>query len=83
MRITSICILATLPLFSSAADWPGWRGPDRTDLSSESGLRTSWPDGGPKQQWVFSNAGVGYSGPAIVDASNVDAVVAGAALGAR
>ncbi|MBM3833757.1 MAG: polyvinylalcohol dehydrogenase [Verrucomicrobia bacterium] len=49
-----------------AADWPQWRGPDRTGLSSEKGLLKAWPEGGPKQVWIFKNAGDGYSSPAIV-----------------
>jgi outer membrane protein assembly factor BamB len=49
-----------------AADWPQWRGPDRTDLSSEKNLLNSWPEGGPKRVWLYKNAGDGYSGPAIV-----------------
>lgn len=48
------------------ADWPQWRGPDRTDLSKETGLLKSWPEDGPKRVWLFENAGLGYSGPAIV-----------------
>jgi outer membrane protein assembly factor BamB len=47
-------------------DWPQWRGPDRTDVSKETGLLKSWPAEGPKRAWVFKNAGDGYSGPAIV-----------------
>ncbi len=47
-------------------DWPGWRGPDRTDVSKETGLLKSWPAGGPKRVWLYENAGSGYSGPAIV-----------------
>lgn len=56
--------LSTISL--RAADWPQWRGPDRTDISSEKGLLKSWPEGGPKRVWLFKNAGDGYSGPAIV-----------------
>ena len=26
--------------------WPQWRGPDRTDLSTETGLQQQWPEGG-------------------------------------
>lgn len=48
-------------------DWPQWRGPDRTDISKETGLLKSWPEGGPKRVWLFENAGNGYSGPAIVN----------------
>lgn len=51
--------------WAAAEDWPGWRGEDRTDLSKETGLLKSWPEGGPKQVWMFAEAGKGYSGPAI------------------
>ena len=47
-------------------DWPQWRGPDRSDVSRETGLLKSWPPGGPKRVWLYENAGNGYSGPAIV-----------------
>ena len=57
------CALATT---ASALDWPQWRGPDRSDLSKEAGLLKQWPAEGPKQVWLFKNAGQGYSGPAIV-----------------
>jgi outer membrane protein assembly factor BamB len=48
-------------------DWPQWRGPDRTDLSKETGLLKKWPAEGPKRVWLFENAGNGYSGPAIAN----------------
>lgn len=51
---------------ASALDWPQWRGPQRDDLSAETGLLKQWPADGPKQLWVFKNAGNAYSGPAIV-----------------
>src|SRR5262249_29250745 len=47
-------------------DWPQYRGPNRDDVSAEKGLLDQWPEGGPKLLWTFANAGVGYSGPAIV-----------------
>lgn len=49
-----------------SADWPQWRGPHRDDVSTETGLLKSWPEGGPPRSWLFENCGVGYSGPAIV-----------------
>ncbi len=49
-----------------AADWPQWRGPDRTDISQETGLLKEWPEGGPPRVWLFQECGMGYSGPAIV-----------------
>ena len=33
---------------AQAADWPQWRGPDRTDVSKETGLLHTWPEGGPE-----------------------------------
>ncbi len=48
------------------ADWPQWRGPDRTDISQETGLLKEWPEGGPPRAWLFEDCGLGYSGPAIV-----------------
>jgi outer membrane protein assembly factor BamB len=53
-------------LRANTFDWPQWRGPDRSDVSKETGLLKSWPEGGPKRVWIFENAGQGYSGPAIV-----------------
>jgi outer membrane protein assembly factor BamB len=63
--------LFALGLFSATAlaagyDWPQWRGPNRDDVSKETGLLKSWPTGGPKRIWIYENAGNGYSGPAIV-----------------
>ena len=49
------------------ADWPGWRGPNRTGVSSEKGLLKEWPKPGPSPVWQSSNAGLGYAGMAIVD----------------
>jgi outer membrane protein assembly factor BamB len=51
---------------AATLDWPQWRGPERSDLSKETGLLKEWPAAGPKQVWIFKNAGQGYSGPSIV-----------------
>lgn len=66
----SLAALIALTSFSAAAlaanfDWPQWRGPNRDDVSKETGLLKSWPQGGPKKLWSYENAGNGYSGPAI------------------
>src|SRR5437868_9716920 len=60
------CLLVLLCAFSRAADWPQWRGPDRNDVSKETGLLKTWPNEGPPLLWTFENTGIGYSGPAIV-----------------
>ncbi len=70
-----LSIRAVLPLFilmiassqfTSAGDWPTWRGQHRDDISVESGLMTTWPEGGPEKIWTFEDAGIGYSSFAIV-----------------
>src|SRR5262245_10694271 len=52
-------------LCAASFDWPQWRGPERTDVSKETGLLKSWPSAGPKRVWLYEKAGEGYSGPAL------------------
>lgn len=44
-----------------AADWPQFRGPDRTGVSQETGLLRSWPPEGPPLAWRAKGAGRGYA----------------------
>src|SRR5688572_18879967 len=64
--VLSLALSATAFSAKSNFDWPQFRGPDRTDVSKETGLLKTWPAGGPKQLWLYREAGEGYSGPAIV-----------------
>jgi outer membrane protein assembly factor BamB len=69
MRVRNFVLAAGLVIAAgivSAADWPQWRGPDRSGVSGETGLLKSIPEGGPKLLWTFEEAGIGYSGPAVV-----------------
>ena len=59
-------LVLSLAGFASAADWPQWRGPNRDDVSKETGLLQTWPKDGPKLLWTFKDAGIGYSAPAII-----------------
>jgi outer membrane protein assembly factor BamB len=73
MSLKSLALLVSLvsvcPLVLNATgfDWPQWRGPDRSDVSKETGLLKTWPAGGPKRVWLYENAGNGYSGPAVAN----------------
>jgi outer membrane protein assembly factor BamB len=58
------CLLLAGP--AAADDWPQFRGPDRSNVSKETGLLKTWLRGGPKLLWTATDAGIGYSGPAIV-----------------
>src|SRR5688572_27806428 len=51
---------------TAAADWPQWRGPDRTALSPETGLLQQWPADGPRLLWTQRDLGFGYGAPAVV-----------------
>lgn len=62
--LATFAILPLANLFSG--DWPQWRGPNRDDNSTETGLAKEWPPEGPKLMWVSKDAGLGYSGYSIV-----------------
>ncbi|HJN10257.1 MAG TPA: PQQ-binding-like beta-propeller repeat protein [Pirellulaceae bacterium] len=66
----SACLALTL-IFTmfrvvSADDFAQWRGPNRDGISQERGLLQSWPEKGPQLLWKVSDAGQGYSTPAVV-----------------
>lgn len=48
-----------------AADWPQWKGPDRTGLSKETGLLKQWPANGPAVVWLAGGLGQGYGSMAV------------------
>lgn len=48
------------------SDWPQFRGPVRDNVSRETDLLKSWPEGGPKRLWLATSLGSGYSSPAVV-----------------
>jgi len=52
---------AGAPPGRAAADWPQWRGPDRTGISAERGWLSGWPEGGqPRVAWR-AEVGRGHS----------------------
>lgn len=46
---------------SQAEDWLQWRGADRANRSSETGLFDSWGKQGPSLQWMAEGLGDGYA----------------------
>ncbi len=61
-----ILFLTTLTPPVMADDWPQWRGPERNGKSAETGLLSSWPEGGPPLVYRVSGLGNGYSSLAVV-----------------
>ena len=62
-------VVATLGLLAAplpAADWPQFLGPDRTGITTETGLIDTFPASGPEIVWRVPG-GVGMSGIAIAD----------------
>ncbi len=63
----ALALLAMLlpPAAGSAADWPTFRGPERTGVAPDTGLLESWPTEGPRLVWEAAGAGRGYASLAI------------------
>jgi len=59
-----LCGCALTATACLAADWPQYGGPDRTNISAETGLPRTFPAGGPKVLWT-AEVGAGYGGAAI------------------
>ena len=47
--------------------WPQFHGPNRDNISTETGLLSQWPEGGPKLAWKFSECGGGFANVTVVD----------------
>ncbi|MFM7136341.1 MAG: PQQ-binding-like beta-propeller repeat protein [Planctomycetota bacterium] len=58
-------LLAALVCPAFAADWPTFRGADRTAVAPDTDLLEAWPADGPPLVWETTGAGRGYSSPAI------------------
>jgi outer membrane protein assembly factor BamB/protein-L-isoaspartate O-methyltransferase len=61
VRTTIVAALGLLVSMAQAqaADWPQWRGPDRSNVSLETGLLNKWPQHGPPLAWKGSGLGDG------------------------
>jgi len=67
-----------VPAVATAASfWPEFHGPRRDNMSTETGLLSQWPEGGPTLLWTAQGIGEGFSGVAlaggtIYTAGNID-----------
>ena len=59
----ALAIAAAAP----AGGWPGWRGPNRDGLSTETGLLKTWPANGPALAWKATGLGTGFSSVSVAD----------------
>ena len=71
MKRTILVLVATAVVASPAlvttlrADWAQWRGPNRTGVSTATGLLQQWPPNGPPQVWTTEGLGSGYGSLAL------------------
>jgi len=61
--MSAVCLM--LSTTASAADWPTFRGTDRTAVAPDTDLLEQWPEGGPRLLWTATGAGRGYASVAI------------------
>lgn len=64
--LTTAAALLTSVAPSSSADWPQWRGPNRDDHCTETGLLKDWPAGGPALVWTATGLGKGFATVSVV-----------------
>ena len=65
-----VALSSSAALFAAAApgaSWPGWRGPNRDGLSTETGLLKTWPAAGPALAWKATGLGTGFSSVSVAD----------------
>jgi len=71
VRCLALSLLVTAALTGLAsrqaagAEWPQFHGPNRDNISTETGLLKRWPEGGPKRLWTASGIGHGFTTVAI------------------
>lgn len=49
----------------TVGEWPQFRGPNRDNISAETGLLKNWPTAGPQLAWTAEGFGEGYSAVSI------------------
>ena len=59
--------LSVMGAMAAGSDWPQWHGPQRDNLSTETGLLKAWPAGGPALAWQAANLGGGFSSVSVSD----------------
>ena len=61
-----LLLLLAGAVLMAGADWPQFRGPNRDNISPDTGLLKQWPVGGPPLAWKATGLGAGYSDVSIV-----------------
>jgi precorrin-6B methylase 2 len=68
MSVLALFLAAALqaePPVPTPGHWPQWRGPNRDNVSTETGLLREWPEAGPKLLWKADGLGEQVGGIAV------------------
>jgi outer membrane protein assembly factor BamB/SAM-dependent methyltransferase len=65
MWLILLLLQAAEPRVPAPGHWPTHRGPNRDNISTETGLLQVWPEGGPPLLWSSTDAGDGVGGIAV------------------
>jgi outer membrane protein assembly factor BamB len=66
LAVSTLGVGAAQPA-AATTDWPQWQGPNRDNLSAETGLLKAWPADGPALAWKAENLGGGFSSVSVSD----------------
>jgi len=58
---------STVTAADGRACWPQFHGPNRENISTETGLLGEWPEGGPKLLWTTSGLGHAFASVSIAE----------------
>jgi outer membrane protein assembly factor BamB len=66
LKLYNVVLLLSLVISQAcnATDWPQWRGPNHTDVTSE---KSGWPKGWPPKRLWKKNGGCGCTSPILAD----------------
>ncbi len=67
LTVTAVLVSSHPRLRAAAGEWPGWRGPNRDAVSTETGLLSEWKAPGPPLAWKTTGLGGGFSSLAVAD----------------
>ena len=65
-RVALLLLSLTGVALAASSDWPQFRGPNRDDISPDTGLLQQLPANGPPLVWKATGLGAGYSTVSIV-----------------
>jgi outer membrane protein assembly factor BamB len=62
-----LAIASAVVAGGASPDWPQWRGPNRDNLSQDTGLLKQWDSDGPALAWRVSGIGAGFSSVSVAN----------------